>query len=78
MQYNFEIRAELHDKELTSIVEAGPDGLEASSELIVEAKIRVNTELPDKAVEALRKAVSSVFSRKLGVKAEAKLLSSEH
>jgi hypothetical protein len=55
MQYNFEIRAELPDKDLESIVEAGPKGLEASSELVIEAKIRVNTELPDKAVEAIRK-----------------------
>ena len=79
MQYNFELRAQLPVEELASIVAAGPEGLEASSDVIVEVKLKVNTELQDPAhIEALRQAVSSVLSSKLSIEAEATLLSSEH
>jgi F0F1-type ATP synthase delta subunit len=78
MQYNFQIRASLPDEDLKEIISAGPEGLEASSELVVQAKIRVNTELQDEHVESLREAVSSVLGRQLGIEAQATLLSSEH
>jgi hypothetical protein len=78
MKYNFQLRAQLSDEDLKEIAAAGPEGLEASSELIVVAKIKTNTELQDEAhVEALREAVSGVIAQKLGVEAEATLLSQE-
>jgi hypothetical protein len=79
MQYNFELRAQLPDEDLKSIVSAGPEGLEASSSLIIQLKLNLNTELQDEEhIEALRQGVSDVLSKQLGVEAEATLLSQEH
>jgi hypothetical protein len=79
MQYNFELRAQLPDEDLKEIISAGPEGLEASSNLIVAVQLKLNTELQDDAhIEALREAVSGVLSDKLGVEAEAIFLSQEH
>jgi F0F1-type ATP synthase delta subunit len=78
MQYNFELRVQLPDEDLKSIAAAGPEGLEASSELIIVAKIKTNTELPDEHVENIRQALSSVLGNQLGTEAEATLLSQEH
>jgi F0F1-type ATP synthase delta subunit len=70
MQYNFEVRTELPDEDVQAIADAGSKGMEASSQLIVQAKIRVNTELPDKSIEDIRKAVSKTLSKQLGIKAD--------
>lgn len=78
MQYNFEVRTTLSDEETAKLVSKVFEGLEASSQLILEAKIRVNTELPDENVDALKEAVSNLMSKKLGAESEAQLISKEY
>jgi hypothetical protein len=78
MQYNFEVRTALSNDELQSVTDQASEGLEASSQIILEAKIRVNTELPDEKVESLRQAVGKLVTDKLATQADTTLISQEH
>jgi hypothetical protein len=78
MQYNFEVRTALSDDELKEVVDQAGEGLEASSQIVLEAKIKVNTELPDEKVELLRQAVGSLIAEKLGAETDTILISQEH
>lgn len=78
MQYNFEVRTALGEEELSSVVGDVAEGLEASSQIVMRTSIRVNTELPDEKVEALRQAVDELITNTLGTDAEVVLVSQEH
>ncbi|HZS47227.1 MAG TPA: hypothetical protein VFC63_19290 [Blastocatellia bacterium] len=78
MTYNFEIRTTFSEDELKQVASKTVDGLEASSQLIIEAKIKTNTELPGDKVELLRQAVKEVIATKLGSETEIILISQEH
>jgi S-adenosylmethionine:diacylglycerol 3-amino-3-carboxypropyl transferase len=78
MQYNFEVRTALNDEELSSLISDVAEGLEGSSQVVMRTSIRVNTELPDEKVEALRQAVDDFITDKLGADTEVALVSQEH
>jgi hypothetical protein len=78
MKYNYEVRTQLTDEELSDLVSNAAEGLEGSSQLILELKLNVNTELPNENVDALTEAVSQLVSDKLGVEVEAQLISKEY
>ena len=78
MQYNFEARTALSDDEANKLVSKVVEGLETSSQLILEVKVRVNTELPEDKVILLSEAVSAFISKKIGVETETKLISKEN
>jgi hypothetical protein len=75
MTYNFETRTTLTDEETKQLIVV--EGLEVSSEIILEAKIKTNTELPQDKVESLRVAGNNLVSAKLGT-SETQLISQEH
>lgn len=78
MQYNFKVRTALTDEESQALVSEVVEGLEASSQLILEVKVRVNTELPDDKADSLKEAVNTFVSERLGVEAETELISKEY
>lgn len=78
MKYNFEIRTAFTDEEMKEITSQTVEGLEASSQVVIEAKIDTNTELPEDKVEVLRQAVGKLVSDKLGSEVETLLISQEH
>jgi hypothetical protein len=78
MQYNFEVRTALPDDEVTTAVSVVVEGLQASANLIVGVKVRLNTELPDDKLESLTEAVSQLMTDKLGTEVSAVLTSNEH
>lgn len=78
MQYNFEARVTLPDQESASLVSEVAEGLEATTQLILGARIRVNTELPDEKIVALTESVKTLVSEKLGADVEVSLISQEY
>lgn len=78
MQYNFQVSAALPDEDSKNLVSEVAEGLEASTELIVEIKVKVNTELPEEKIESLTDAVSGFVTNTLGVEATAQLISKEY
>ena len=78
MKYKFEVRTMLPDEELSDVINSASEGLEASNKLIVELTLNLNTELPDEKVESLQESVSEFISDRLGIEADAKLISKEN
>lgn len=78
MKYNFEVRTSLADKEFSDLVSNAAEGLEGSSQLILELKLNINTELPSENVDTLQAAVSEFLSDKMGIDVEAELISKEN
>jgi hypothetical protein len=76
MQYNFEARTSLSPEDTSALVEAD-GGIEVSGTLVVEAKIKLNTELPDDKAESLKEAVAKLLSNKFGT-SEVSLISKEY
>ena len=75
MQYKFSLSAPISD--IGEVIES--DGaLVASGNISVVATVSLNTELPDDKAEELRLSVSKHLSAKLGIEAEAQLISQEH
>jgi len=76
MQYNFKILTSLSEAELKEIA-ATTEGLEVSGDLVIQAKLRVNTELPDEKVELLKETLDSLVEERFGP-SEVTLVSTEH
>ena len=77
MQYNFAVKASLTDGEAAEIADNVRDGLQASGTLNISLGFRVNTELPEADEEVIRQQVADIISKKLGIAAEASLVSKE-
>jgi len=78
MQYNFEVRTSLSEDELQQVLSQTADGLEGASQIVMRASVRVNTELPEDKVEALRQAVDGFITEKLGAETSVELISQEY
>lgn len=78
MKYNFEVRASLTGEESANLVSEVAENLESSSQLILEVKVSINTELPEDKIDSLKEAVRNFVSEKLGIDSEAELISKEY